>query len=268
MKVGYINYCNSFPFYHEAIESPIADIEIHSHPPSQLNLMLHKGQLDVSAISTFEYLSHSDQYVILPDLSINSQGYVKSVLLFSQVPLEELNHQEIFLSTESATSTHLLKILLQQNNISIKNYLDYSESILNNEAKAIMLIGDAALNFKSTDHPYVYDLAHEWNCLFDLPLVFALWVVRKEIANKYSDTIYKLHQQLVGVRENLSVNLEELAPIISQHFKNLNVDINEYFSHLNFELRDECIESIYLYADKLYNMNILKNKTQLEFLSF
>jgi len=58
--------------------------------------------------------THSERYLILPDLSISSVGPVASVLLFSRVPVEELDGREILLSAESATSVNLLRILLSK----------------------------------------------------------------------------------------------------------------------------------------------------------
>ena len=117
MKVGYIEYFNSFPFWNDAKTHPIEGTQNIASTPAKLNQMIHNGELDLSAISAFEYLSHQNEYSLLPDLCINSNGHVRSVLLFSKVEISQLSNSTIHLSNESATSVNLLKIILAEKNI-------------------------------------------------------------------------------------------------------------------------------------------------------
>ena len=54
-------------------------------PPSTLNQMLAAGDLDLGFVSSYEYGVRSQQYRILPDLSISANGSVGSVFLFSRI---------------------------------------------------------------------------------------------------------------------------------------------------------------------------------------
>ena len=49
------------------------------------------------------------------------------------------------------------------------------------EADAALLIGDDALRakYKTSDSLYVYDLGREWKDLTGLPMVFAVWAIRR-----------------------------------------------------------------------------------------
>ena len=113
LRIGQIEYANCTPLFHVLREQfPGSGYEFVTGVPAELNRMLLAGEIDVCPSSSIEYAYHPDRYTILPHLSISSIGAVASVLLFSKVPVEELDGLKIRLSSESATSVNLLKILL------------------------------------------------------------------------------------------------------------------------------------------------------------
>ena len=252
----------------EAKNNPISGISISAHPPALLNTMLFSGDLEVSAISTFEYLLHAEEYVLLPDLCINSHGHVKSVLLFSRVPLSELSAKQVLCTPESATSTNLLRILLHKHDITPSEFrvIEKGDSTLS--ADALLYIGDAALTFDSSDHPFCYDLAHEWDCLFGSPVVFAVWALRRNSAENFMPQLKALHQQLNSVRLSLPENLQKLENDISAAFPSLKTDWKDYFAHLDFHFKPECCDSVMNYANHLVELGILPRTPPLSFLTF
>ena len=58
--------------------------------PSELNLLLRNGGLDVSPNSSIEYAVAPDRYLICPGISIASRTRVMSVLLLANMPLRDL----------------------------------------------------------------------------------------------------------------------------------------------------------------------------------
>ena len=84
VRLGYIDFLNSLPVYYGletgAVPMP-AGIELVKDVPAQLNRRLAAGELDISAMSSIEYARNADKLVLLPDLSINSAGFVHSVYL-------------------------------------------------------------------------------------------------------------------------------------------------------------------------------------------
>ena len=87
-RVGHIQFLNCLPIYWGLIRSgALADVELVKDTPDQLNDMLVSGEVDLGAISLVEYLRHTDELVLLPDLAVGSDGPVLSVNLVSQVPL-------------------------------------------------------------------------------------------------------------------------------------------------------------------------------------
>jgi len=109
LRIGRITYANCSPIFHELQkQAPAEDYQFIGGVPSHLNAMLAAGEIDVCPSSSIQYALHPERYLILPDLSISSDGSVGSVLLFSRIPIEELDGQTILLSSESATSVNLL----------------------------------------------------------------------------------------------------------------------------------------------------------------
>jgi chorismate dehydratase len=145
--------------------------------------MLAEGSIDLCPSSSIEYAKGADAYCILPELSISSIGPVKSVLLFSRVPIEQLGNQTIGITTESDTSVCLLKIILSLQfgyaNSFVRTSLPLTEAL--ESFAAHLLIGDSALKSAlENNYCHIYDLGDLWYRFTGLPFVFALWIVRRD----------------------------------------------------------------------------------------
>lgn len=157
--------------------------------PAELNALLAQGEIDLCPASSFEYGQRWSEYLLFPDLSISARGAVKSVLLFSARPLTELADVPISITGESATSVHLLHILLRE-------YYRFDTACLYRPECPVeetvaaggagLLIGDRALRAaKAGLAPFVFDLGELWNFFTGLPFVFALWILRRDaVASK------------------------------------------------------------------------------------
>ena len=71
--------------------------------PSELNLLLRSGGLDVSPNSSIEYAVRPDLYLLCPGISIAAHTRVMSVLLLSNMPLRELPPDPIAVTGASDT---------------------------------------------------------------------------------------------------------------------------------------------------------------------
>jgi chorismate dehydratase len=113
-RAGHIQFLNCLPLYHGLSQTGVlAEIELIKGTPTELNQWLLQGKLDFASISSIEYCRNHEQLVLMPDLTISSDGEVWSVLLFSKVPIEELHGRTIALTNISATSHVLLQIILK-----------------------------------------------------------------------------------------------------------------------------------------------------------
>jgi chorismate dehydratase len=213
LRIGQIEYANCTPLFHVLRQQfPCSGYEFIAGVPARLNKMLLAGEIDVCPSSSIEYANHPDCYTILPNLSISSIGEVASVLLFSGVPVENLDGCKIGLSSESATSVNLLKILLARKYGFSCTYqvLKSETTAIEGDASALLLIGDAALRASLEESSlFVYDLGEMWHSWTGYPFVFALWLCRNEVAS--GPELLTLARQLVQAKELVPGELEQIA---------------------------------------------------------
>lgn len=215
LRIGRIAYANCTPIFHELQrQAPDEDYQFVGGVPSHLNARLAAGEIDVCPSSSIQYALHPERYLILPDLSISSIGAVGSVLLFSRIPIEELTGQTILLSSESATSVNLLRILMKKR-FGCSCRFAVSEQPLDSalqEAPAMLLIGDSALRASFLESGLlVYDLGQLWHDWTGLPFVFALWFCGRPVAKDRSVEVARLARNLIVSKERACTDLEVIA---------------------------------------------------------
>src|SRR5215467_126362 len=156
MRVGRIPYINCYPVY-GGIDRKAVSMggELVDGVPTVLNRAMAQGELDVSVISAVEYARDATKYLLLPDLSICSDGPVRSVVLFSKRPAAELQGRRVLVSKSSMTSVALLELLFENvwdakpafvpSNAELADVARFGEE----EHDARLVIGDAALHLWS-----------------------------------------------------------------------------------------------------------------------
>ncbi len=209
MRLGLIDYINIFPVTYFLGETLGPDWDVVYAPPSRLNALLSEGGLDASPISSVEYARHASDYLLLPDLSVSSRGEVRSVVLYSRHRLEDLDGREITITGATATSRVLLAILLERfvgvrPQYRVGRTLPQrptatgrgSERVWDVDPEdvgdgSVLLIGDDALAFRQAalHDPALsgfaeYDLGLLWREFTGLPMVFAVWAVRGDVARR------------------------------------------------------------------------------------
>lgn len=180
LRVGIVNFLNSKPLAWGFLKGHHADLFAPTyHPPAMVAKLLGQGALDIGLIPSVE-VQRIPNLKILPDLCVASRHEVKSVLLVSRGPIQEV--KKVALDQNSRTSVALVRILLQERWGIHPEYVHERpdpERMLS-EADAALLIGDPALKVEREKYK-VWDLAAEWNALTGLPFVFAVWAVRPEV---------------------------------------------------------------------------------------
>ncbi len=216
LKIGRIDYANCTPLFMQLDGHLAAETAIVVHGvPAALNTQLAAGEIDICISSSIEFLRHADEYAILPGHCIGSDGPVRSVLLFTDRPIEQLRGEDLLVTSESATSVILLQILLALrwgvSDCSIKvSSLTCQEAL--KQAPGLLLIGDKALKTVTTESGrYCYDLGQEWKLLTGLPFVYALWLVNLRSSAGKEGAIRQFHTLLDQVRERIIPDAEQLA---------------------------------------------------------
>ena len=181
LKLGHINYSNCFPVHAAILNGNLAfPFEIVEGIPTELNRYLFEGRVDVSPSSSIEYAVNPGRYLILPGLSITSRTKALSIILESKTAIGDLDRRTVALTTASATSVVLLRIILELFEGTNPEFMLYEQGKEDpyKRADAVLTIGDMALQrAESPIFAHVYDLGEVWHSRTGLPFVFALWQV-------------------------------------------------------------------------------------------
>lgn len=242
VRLGYIDFLNSLPVYHGletgAVPLP-AGVELVKAVPAVLNRQMASGALDVSPMSSVEYARNAESLVLLPELSINSAGFVHSVYLCFRNGLESLQGGTICMSAESATSHVLLKILLKRR-FGLDATLvigDADPEEIGTRYDGVLLIGDAAMK-ASLAYPNLgrVDLGDEWTRWTGTPMVFAVWAARREFAERHPERVRAVHQTLLAGK---AWGRAHRAQIVEHARKKVYLSrayMERYFRDLNYDL--------------------------------
>jgi chorismate dehydratase len=207
--------------------------------------------------------------LLLPDLSISSQGAVGSVLLFSRVPFSRLDGRLIRVSAASASGAALVKVLMAKLfEVQPRYQAGQLGDASRDECAAIMAIGDEALALKAAGvMPFELDLGEAWQELTGLPFVFGVWSVRKDFAGTQPEATSALHRLLLRSRNWGLGSLAELSRIAAAPFGMSPAQVLAYFHQLNFFLSPEHEEGLATFFHYLYNLGELEEEPQLEYFS-
>jgi chorismate dehydratase len=208
LKISAISFLNTAPLMWDFERSTAGDdFEIHYTVPSLCADELKAGTSDIGIIPAATYASIPG-LVILPDVAIAAQNAVRSILLVSKVPLEQI--RTVAADTSSRTSVALLHVLFRKywcptfakltweggegptffhgaprsdrpasagrSNVGFFPMPPKLDSMLH-ACDAALLIGDAALVVDRSKY-LTWDLAEEWRNCTGKPFVFAFWAVR------------------------------------------------------------------------------------------
>jgi chorismate dehydratase len=216
LSLGHIIYSNCFPPHAGIVTGRMPfPFKLVEGIPSQLNRMLDEGGVDVSPSSSIEYATHIGRYLILPGMSITAKKDVKSIILQSRVPMNELGGRMVKLTTASATSVVLLKILLELHLGVRPSYATFEQGVDDpyGTADALLFIGDLAIKTRPTeDYPHRYDLASVWHAHTGLPFVFAVWQVHDK---KNIDAELKVLYDILI--QSKSYGLSDLPALAREH---------------------------------------------------
>lgn len=177
IRVGAVSFLNSRPLV-RGLERWPDRFDVRYDLPSVCARLLHDGEIDLGLVPSIEYL-HDADYLAVPDAAVVSDGPVRSVALFTPVPLERIG--SIALDTSSRTSVALLRVLCAKRFGLSPRFVDHGPAIddMLRVADAALVIGDPALLL---DHDarglQKIDLGSEWKALSGLPFVYAFWTGR------------------------------------------------------------------------------------------
>ncbi len=217
VKISAVSYANTYPFLY-GIDKKLDSnaYELSLDVPSECARKLQHNEVDLGLIPV-AMIPKIENAEIISDYCIGADGAVKTVLLMSKIPLEEI--KTVYLDTDSRSSAQLLKILARE---FWKVDWDYKELpkgfATNKEIESILLIGDKTQ--KSLPYTYIYDLAKAWKEFTGKPFVFAAWVANKKLDDNFINDFNKV----------ISFGLENISESIKEYNISHNYDLEEYLT--------------------------------------
>ena len=180
-----VKYINTRPFLYGFEQTGFTEnIEMLLLPPSHCAEFLVQGKVDV-ALCPVGAIPKLKGYHILSEYCIGCVGPVRTVALYADKPLEELD--EVQLDAQSRTSNLLVQVLL-------KKYMKMDLRIVPPSTNGVqsntgtLSIGDRCFSFDKL-YSYKYDLGELWMQYTGLPFVFACWLSTEPIPSGVTDAL-------------------------------------------------------------------------------
>ncbi|WFE63463.1 menaquinone biosynthesis protein [Micromonospora sp. WMMD714] len=256
-RVGHIQFLNCLPIYWGLMRSgALLDVDLHKDSPDRLSAALVAGDLDIGPISQVEYLRHADELLLLPDLAVGSDGPVLSVNVVSTRPLAELAGGRVALGSTSRTGVLLAQLLLADRYGVHPEYFrcppDLTQMLL--EADAGVLIGDVALRalYEAPRRGLeVTDLGQAWREWTGLPMVFAVWAVRRDFATAHPGLVKEVHQAFLRSRDLCLAELDQVAEAAARWEPFDAATLATYFRALDFSLGERQVAGLREFARRV-----------------
>ena len=237
-------YLNSAPFYYKFEGDWFDLVEL---PPRNMAAAMQQGEIDAGPLPIAEVLRMKDD-IVAGGLGVAADGPAQSVLLFSDIPAEELSDGSVAITAHTSTSVQLLRILFADH-WGVDNVALIGPD---KACEAELLIGDPALNrvYRGEESQFVYDLSLEWKRLTGLPFVFARWVARGDATRpelgRFAET---LHRSFSFGMSHLQ-DIASKVPISGMTSQN----VIDYISRFTYELGDKEFAAIDEFESRLSSL--------------
>ena len=267
-RLGHIQFINCLPLYYGLVKNDVLlDVELIKANPKDLAEDLVAGDLDIAPIPAIEYARHADDLVLLPDIAISSDGEVQSILLLSKQPAENLGTCTVALTNSSRTSQVLTRILLAKRWGVDADFVEMPPDLaaMLREADAALLIGDEALRayWQPPAGLHVYDLGSEWTAWTGLPMVYAVWAVRREFAEQRPEAVRGVIDALSRSLTYCRAHLDDISEYAARWEPFPAADFRSYFDALQFRFEPRFREGLMRYLTEAHTVGELDRVPQL-----
>jgi chorismate dehydratase len=267
LRISAISYLNTAPLMWDFEHgNAAAGFEISYTIPSLCAAALREGTADIGIIPAAAYAS-IPELAILPGVAIAARRAVRSILLVSKVPLEQV--RTVALDTSSLTSVALTKVLFAKWWGGGRTFSPMAPdlSTMLREHDAGLVIGDPALQVDRSRY-LTYDLAEEWIRFTGKPFVFAFWAVRKAALVERSAPA-DLTEIFQRSRDHglLPASLQQLAQEWAPRLGLSEYDVRSYLTeNIYYYLDPACLEGMQLFYRYAAEVGALPSGPGLHFL--
>lgn len=265
--IGKIKYTNSWPMFHHFKPADLSQkARLITEVPSILNRRMLEGSLDISPVSSFAFGYGAEKFLLLPDLSVSSDGPVNSILLFSRKPPEQIKNGVIALTNTSATSVNLLKIIMEKAYGGRPTYWDSEPDLdlMMATSDAALLIGDNAISASWHNREFIVtDLGEVWKRWTGYGMTFAVWAVQRSFADQHPRLLAEISE---AFQDSKRRSLGDLSPLVEAACREIGGTRqywHDYFNNLCYDFNDQVQNGLALYFAYAYEMGLLKNQVQI-----
>jgi len=255
VRIGAVPFLNARPLVHGLRTNP--DYTLSFDAPAPLGEKLRLGEVDVGLVPVVEYLRGVGDW-LLPGICIASDGPVRTVKLYSRVPLPKLT--AVAVDSGSRTSVALLRILLAECYEVTPDFHTHRPDLaaMLSAHEAALLIGDAA--FTDSGAPYVWDLGQGWKDLVNQPFVYATWILREGVnAGRVAGWLSR------AMREG-QAHLDDIARAAAGTANQDETTLLHYLRHsLHYELGERELRGLETFQKLCLRYNIVHSARELRF---
>ena len=248
LRISAISYLNTAPLMWDFEHGEVGrQFDISYTLPSACARALEARTADIGIIPAAAY-AQIPGLQVLPGVAIASRRAVRSILLVSRVPVDQV--RTIALDTSSLTSVALTKVLFEKWLGGGRTFTPMAPDIETMLAThdAGLLIGDPALQVDRKRY-VTLDLAEEWIRHTGKPFVFAFWAVRGEALREADPsldlpTVFQESRDHGLQPENLNQICQEWAPRLGLS----EADVRAYLTeNIHYQLDAGCLEGLQLF---------------------
>ena len=269
-KISAISFLNTAPLMWNFEQQPTAELtsnfEISYTVPSQCARALLEGTADIGIVPVITYTTIPD-LVVIPRVTIAARGPVRSILLISKVPIEQVGR--VAVDSSSRTSVALTQVLLTKFFGGKRPLVSMQPDLkpMLAECDAALIIGDPAL-LVDTSGLYSYDLAQVWAERTGKPFVFAVWAVRRKALEEMRPglPVAEIFQRSRDAGLDRGT-FERIACDWSRRIRLSPEEICSYLTrNIYYELDEPCLEGLRLYFEYAAECGAAPKAPELRFL--
>jgi chorismate dehydratase len=262
------SYLNAAPLCYSFVYGSMKDrcTFLSDEAPARCAELLADGRADAALIPVIEY-ERIPGLKIAPGACVASKRSVRSVLLASRVPIEQV--RSVALDTSSRTSAALIQIILGRFynlGVSYQPSPPILEQMLSKNDAALIIGDPAMLIDRSSLH--VYDLAEEWRKHTALPFVFAFWAIRADSVRWFGrDSAGDPRVDFLAAKLEGTAHADELADRYSERLGLPRDDLFSYLTEaISYDLDEESLRGLRLYYELARDAELIPELRELVFL--
>lgn len=259
-RVSSISFLNTVPLL-RGLLGDSSGLAVSFTLPSDCADLLRRGRADIGLIPSIEY-QRIPRLVVLGDAAIATREHVRSILLLSRRPLDQV--RTVAADTSSRTSVALAQILFcLRHGREVKMVPSPPDPpAMLRGCDAALVIGDPALHYRLRPLKDVieHDLGEEWKALTGKPFVFAFWAARREVATP------ELADRFNRSREEGLAHLEQIVVEEAARRHLPPAVVRSYLAEdIHFVLDEACLDGLAEFYRLAHRQGLIPAPKEMEF---